>query len=115
MKPIQIPSEGGKKLNVLGIPMVLRLHGRDTGGVVSAVESHDIQAVAHRRTYTIARMKLFRSLKVITSGPLAAIPSSPKRLHHFCAARHSPYLPLSRQNARPPPVRYHSIRLRRIL
>ena len=42
MKPIQIPAEGGKKLNVLGIPMVIRIHGRDTGGVVSAVESHDV-------------------------------------------------------------------------
>src|SRR5947208_9196556 len=42
MKPIQIPSDGGKKINVLGIPMVIRIHGRDTGGVVSAVESHDV-------------------------------------------------------------------------
>jgi quercetin dioxygenase-like cupin family protein len=42
MKPIQIPSDGGKKLNVLGIPMVIRIHGRDTGGIVSAVESHDV-------------------------------------------------------------------------
>src|SRR5438128_2636919 len=42
MKPIQIPSDGGTKLNVLGIPMVIRIHGRDTGGVISAVESHDV-------------------------------------------------------------------------
>ena len=42
MNPIQIPHDGGKKLNVLGIPMVIRIHGRDTGGVVSAVESHDV-------------------------------------------------------------------------
>src|ERR1043166_7750741 len=42
MKPIQIPSDGGKKLNVLGIPMVIRIHGRDTRGIVSAVESHDV-------------------------------------------------------------------------
>jgi len=42
MKPIKMPSDGGKKLNVLGIPMVIRIQGRDTGGVVSAVESHDI-------------------------------------------------------------------------
>ncbi len=27
---------------MLGIPMVVRVHGRDTGGVVSAVESHDV-------------------------------------------------------------------------
>jgi quercetin dioxygenase-like cupin family protein len=42
VKPIQVPPEGGKKVNVLGIPMVVRVHGRDTGGVVSAVESHDV-------------------------------------------------------------------------
>ena len=42
MKPIQISSDGGKKINVLGIPMVIRIHGRNTGGVVSAVESHDV-------------------------------------------------------------------------
>ena len=42
MKPIQIPSDGGKKINVLGIPMVIRIHGHDTGGMVSAVESHDV-------------------------------------------------------------------------
>ncbi len=42
MQPIQIPADGGRKLNVLGIPMVIRIHGRDTGGVVSAVESHDV-------------------------------------------------------------------------
>jgi quercetin dioxygenase-like cupin family protein len=42
MKPVQIPNEGGKKVNVLGIPMVIRIHGRDTGGIVSAVESHDV-------------------------------------------------------------------------
>lgn len=42
MQPIQVSSDGGKKLNVLGIPMVIRIHGRETGGVVSAVESHDV-------------------------------------------------------------------------
>jgi hypothetical protein len=42
MNPIHTPSDGGNKLNVLGIPMVIRIHGRDTGGVVSAVESHDV-------------------------------------------------------------------------
>src|SRR5260221_2381713 len=42
MTPIQISSDGGKKVNILGIPMVIRIHGRDTGGVVSAVESHDV-------------------------------------------------------------------------
>ena len=42
MQPIHVPDDGGRKINVLGIPMVIRIHGRDTGGVVSAVESHDV-------------------------------------------------------------------------
>jgi len=42
MKPILIPNDGGKKVNILGIPMVIRIRGRDTGGVVSAVESNDV-------------------------------------------------------------------------
>src|SRR4030095_12279245 len=42
MNPIQVPNDGGNKVNVLGIPMVIRIHGRDTGGVLSAVESHDV-------------------------------------------------------------------------
>jgi quercetin dioxygenase-like cupin family protein len=43
MQPIHIPSVGGARLNVLGIPMVIRIHGRDTAGTVSAVESHDLE------------------------------------------------------------------------
>ena len=42
MNPIQVPHDGGQKVNILGIPMVIRVHGRDTGGSVSAVESHDV-------------------------------------------------------------------------
>jgi quercetin dioxygenase-like cupin family protein len=42
MTPIQIPSDGGQKLSILGIPMVIRIHSRETGGVLSAVESHDV-------------------------------------------------------------------------
>jgi len=42
MTPIQIPEGGGKSVNILGIPMLIRLHGRDTNGIVSAVESHDV-------------------------------------------------------------------------
>jgi quercetin dioxygenase-like cupin family protein len=42
MSPIQIPSEGGKQINVLGIPMVIRIHGRDTDGAVAVVESRDV-------------------------------------------------------------------------
>ncbi len=42
MNPIQIPSDGGKPVNILGIPMLIRIHGRDTGGVLGVVESHDV-------------------------------------------------------------------------
>src|ERR1043165_5100650 len=42
LNPIQIQNDGGKKVNVLGIPIVIRIHGRDTGGVLSVVESHDL-------------------------------------------------------------------------
>jgi quercetin dioxygenase-like cupin family protein len=42
MIPIHLPNDGGKKVNILGIPMLIRIHGRDTGGTLSAVESHDV-------------------------------------------------------------------------
>jgi quercetin dioxygenase-like cupin family protein len=42
MKPVHTPRDGGNKVNVLGIPIFIRVHGRDTGGVVSVVESHDV-------------------------------------------------------------------------
>jgi quercetin dioxygenase-like cupin family protein len=42
MNPIQVPLNGGKSVNILGIPMLIRIHGRDTGGLVSVVESHDV-------------------------------------------------------------------------
>lgn len=42
MKPIIAPFESTGKLNILGIPMLIRIHGRDTGGVVSVVESLDL-------------------------------------------------------------------------
>jgi quercetin dioxygenase-like cupin family protein len=42
MNPIQVPNGGGKQVNVLGIPIFIRLHGRDTGGVLSMVESIDL-------------------------------------------------------------------------
>ena len=41
MNPIQVPNAGGKTVNALGKPMVIRIHGRDTGGVLSVVESLD--------------------------------------------------------------------------
>jgi len=42
MKPVQLPANGGKSVNVLGIPMVIRISGRDTNAAVAVVESHDV-------------------------------------------------------------------------
>ena len=42
MIPIQIPNDGGKYVNILGIPMLIRVCGQDTNGIVSVVESHDV-------------------------------------------------------------------------
>jgi len=42
MNPIQVPNGGGKSVNILGIPLTIRIHGRDTGGMLSVVESHDV-------------------------------------------------------------------------
>jgi quercetin dioxygenase-like cupin family protein len=42
MNPIQVSPNGGKSVNILGIPMLIRIHGRDTNGIVSVVESHDV-------------------------------------------------------------------------
>ena len=42
MNPIHTPFDGGKSVNVLGIPMLIRVHGRDTSGSLSVVESHDV-------------------------------------------------------------------------
>lgn len=41
MNPIHVPDNGGKQVNILGTAMLIRLHGRDTNGGVSAVETHD--------------------------------------------------------------------------
>ena len=42
MDPIQVSNDGGKKLDVLGISLVIRIHGNDTNGMLSVVESHDV-------------------------------------------------------------------------
>lgn len=41
MNPIHIPAAGGKSVNVLGTPMLLRVLGRDTNGTLAVVESID--------------------------------------------------------------------------
>jgi len=40
-KPIQVSKGGGKAVNILGIPMLIRVQGRDTNGLLAVVESHD--------------------------------------------------------------------------
>jgi quercetin dioxygenase-like cupin family protein len=42
MNAIPVASNEGAKVNILGIPMTIRIHGRDTDGVVSVVESRDV-------------------------------------------------------------------------
>lgn len=42
MNPISVSPDEGKQVNILGIPMLIRIHGRDTGGTLSVVESHDL-------------------------------------------------------------------------
>ena len=41
MKPIHTPPEGLTSINLLGIPTIVRLHGRDTGGALSIIELCD--------------------------------------------------------------------------
>jgi len=41
MNPILILDGGGKTVNVIGNTITIRIHGRDTGGVLSVVESTD--------------------------------------------------------------------------
>src|SRR5690554_185410 len=42
MSPIHIACDTGTNLTILGIPMVIRLRGEETGGILSIVESHDV-------------------------------------------------------------------------
>ena len=39
---LQVPPGGGKKVNILGTAMLIRVRGRDTGGSVAVVETHDL-------------------------------------------------------------------------
>ncbi|SKA85629.1 Cupin domain-containing protein [Prosthecobacter debontii] len=41
MNPIHIPFAEGKLVNVIGNAITIRLHGRDTGGALSVIESID--------------------------------------------------------------------------
>jgi quercetin dioxygenase-like cupin family protein len=42
MNPITVAIDGGKAVNILGIPMFIRVKGSDTNGIISVVESHDL-------------------------------------------------------------------------
>ena len=42
MTPVHVPAGGGKSVNILGIPMLIRVHGRETNGTLAVVESHDV-------------------------------------------------------------------------
>jgi len=42
MDPIKVQPDGGEAVNILGIPMHIRVKGSDTNGIVSVVESHDL-------------------------------------------------------------------------
>src|ERR1051326_491448 len=101
MNPIQVPSDGGRKISVLGIPMVIRIHGRDTGGIVSAVESHDVPGggppphIHHREDET------FQIIEETMSGLLAGKLLSPKKVRRFSrrAVCHTPTATLARRPA----------------
>ncbi len=41
MQPLHIPANGGKLVNILGIPIFIRVQGQDTNGTLAVVESHD--------------------------------------------------------------------------
>ena len=42
MNPIEVSKSGGRLFGILGIPLTIRIHGRDTNGALSVVESHDV-------------------------------------------------------------------------
>jgi mannose-6-phosphate isomerase-like protein (cupin superfamily) len=42
MNPLLIRSDEGQKLDIFGIPMIVRIRGRDTNGAVGVAESHDL-------------------------------------------------------------------------
>ena len=79
MSPKHVSSDGGTKLYVLGIPLVIRIHGRDTGGAVSAVESHDRPGggppphIHHREEETFyvleGALEIMHGDRWLTAGP----------------------------------------------
>jgi Cupin domain len=114
MKPIHTPTAGGRKVNVLGIPMVIRIHGSDTGGVVSAVESHDVPGggppphIHHREDETF---QILEGEYEWTVGGKTFVAQKGATIF----APPAPYLPLPRPDARSSYVCHHPGGLRRIL
>jgi len=41
MNPIHTAPDEGTKISLIGIPSTIRIHGRDTGGVISVIELRD--------------------------------------------------------------------------
>lgn len=91
MKPIQVSKSGGKSVNILGIPMLIRVHGRDTNGVISVVESQDAPAagppphIHHREDETFqileGNYEFTVGGKTITAGPGATL-FAPRGIPH---------------------------------
>jgi len=46
MTPSQVRDNGDKTVSILSILMAICIHGRDTGGIVSVVESCDVRGAA---------------------------------------------------------------------
>lgn len=42
MNPLQVSADDGVPLNVLGTALTIRIHGRDTNGTLSVVQSRDL-------------------------------------------------------------------------
>ena len=73
MSPIQISADGGRQLSVLGIPMSIRVQGRDTGGMVAVMESRDMPGGGGRAgTLRHLSRSSLKAKDGIIGAPLAA-------------------------------------------
>ena len=79
MKPISVPEGDGRAVNVLGTSILIRVHGRDTNGILSVVESHDLPGggpplhIHHREDETFqildGEYEFVAGDKTVTLGP----------------------------------------------
>lgn len=91
LKPIHVTLGGGKAVHILGIPMLIQIHGRDTGGVLSVVESRDSPGggppphVHHREDETFrvleGKYEFFVDGRTIEAGP-GTILFAPRGIPH---------------------------------